>query len=681
MTVTLNEVLPRATLLRLMTLLVLVLAPHALRIPLWETALVLLALGWRLLHLQRGVPLPGRALKVLLTIAAFAGVFAAYGRINGQNPGTALLVMMSVLKLLEMRSLRDVRVMVALLYFLVFTHFLFSQEIWTVLWLLATVVGITGLLVEVNTHAATQQDAPRAWRQHWRLGGVMVAQALPVMVVLFVLFPRIPGPLWGLPADAGSARSGVPDSMSPGDIAELILSDVIAFRVQFDGDAPQQNQLYWRGPVFERFDGRRWDAYQDPSDNRPPALMLLGEPVAFEMMLESTRGFSLFGLEMLDPSALPANSRLDHDGQLRANRRVTERRLMQMRAHPDYRLDADGLPRWRENRNLQLPAGTAPQTQALVVGWRDEGLDDRAVVERALRRFRELPFRYTLRPPRLGTQPVDEFLFDTQAGFCEHYASSFVVLMRAAGIPARVVIGYQGGAKSSVSEDWIIRQSDAHAWTEVWLDGIGWQRVDPTAAVSPDRIEQGLRGAFDDARDELPAFLRRSGDSVWELSRAQWDYLNAQWNRWFLAYGPELQEAFLSRMGIRGWTQMLLWLTGLLTLLLSVVGLWLWWRARPAPPADAASRSWQRLQRAAAKLIDAPLGEPASQWCARLVVQRPELATGLAQALTAYQALRYGPDGEHAIEQQRRLDREVRQLVVQLRQGRRSLRGIKSTHD
>ena len=271
MTVTTVDVLPRAVLLRLIGLLVLVLAPHALRVPVWESALVAVAIGWRLAHLQRGVPLPGRVIKSLLTIAAFAGVYVTYGRVNGQHPGTALLVLMAALKLLEMRSQRDVRVMVALLYFLVFTHFLFSQEIWTVAWLLVTVVGVTGLLVEVNTRAATGDGAGRAWPQHWRLGGVIVAQALPLMVVLFVLFPRIPGPLWGLPADAGSSRSGVPDSMSPGDIAELILNEAIAFRVRFEGEPPGQRQLYWRGPVFERYDGRRWDAYPQNGPARAPS--------------------------------------------------------------------------------------------------------------------------------------------------------------------------------------------------------------------------------------------------------------------------------------------------------------------------------------------------------------------------------------------------------------------------
>lgn len=670
MTVRTADVLPRAVLLRLIGLLVLVLAPHALRVPVWESALVAVAIGWRLAHLQRGVPLPGRVIKTLLTIAAFAGVYVTYGRVNGQHPGTALLVLMAALKLLEMRSQRDVRVMVALLYFLVFTHFLFSQEIWTVAWLLVTVVGVTGLLVEVNTRAATGDGAGRAWRQHWRLGGVMVAQALPLMVVLFVLFPRIPGPLWGLPADAGSSRSGVPDSMSPGDIAELILNEAIAFRVRFEGEPPGQRQLYWRGPVFERYDGRRWDAYPQNGPARARSLQTLGEPVALEMMLESTRGFSLFGLEMSDPAALPAGSRLDENGQLLALRRITERRLLRQQAWPRYRLDARALPRWHRQRTLQLPVNSAPRTRALVQQWRAETPDDAALIQRALAHFRQHPFRYTLRPPRLGPQPVDEFLFTTQAGFCEHYASSFVVMMRAAGLPARVVIGYQGGARSPVGDDWVIRQSDTHAWAEVWLAGEGWRRVDPTAAVSPDRIEQGLRGAFDTARGELPAFLRRDGSTLWAMSRARWDFLNAQWNRWFLAYGPELQQAFLSRLGVRGWTQMLLWLTGLITALLLLVAAWLLWRGRPAAPADAASRSWRRLQRAAARQVDARPGEAPTAWCQRLADRQPHLRAQLDAARTAYQALRYGPESAQTEAQQQQLDRAVRGLIKALRRRR-----------
>lgn len=664
-----TPVLPRPTLLRLLGLLVLVLAPHALRIPMWETLLILLALGWRYLHLQRGFPLPGRGLRTLLAVAAFGAVYLSYGRINGQQSGTALLVLMVALKLLEMRDRRDVMVLVYLMYFLLLTHFLFSQEIWTLLWLLACAVGITALLVEIS-----HRHAVLPLRQSLRQSALMVGQALPVMLVIFVLFPRIPGPLWGLPADAGAAatRSGLSDSMSPGDISDLILSEAVAFRVNFDGRPPPQRELYWRGPVFDYYDGRKWEVGFRGPERTPPEIELRGEAVGYEVVLEPSRGYWMLGLEMPDPEAIPEQSRVTHDGQLISRQRLTDRRLYRAQAHPDYRLQASELSGWQRASQLRLPANAAPRTRALVQRWRDEGLDDAAMVARSLQHFRQEPFHYTLSPPLLGAQPVDQFLFETRAGFCEHYASSFVVMMRAAGIPARVVTGYQGGTPNVVGDYWVVRQSDAHAWTEVWLPGEGWRRVDPTAAVSPDRIEQGLSRAMEDEAN-LPDFLRRGGEGLWTLAQARWDFVNAQWNRWVLAYGPEVQQEFLARLGIRDWTQMVLWLTGLVTALLALVSVVLLRSLRPPPPPDTASRLWRQLQRRLRRegLSQRP-AEAAGDFVARASAAWPAAASTLAEAGHHYQALRYldEPDAArtHAL---RAAIRQVRALPGRRRKAAR----------
>lgn len=641
-----SAVLRRDTLLRMLLLLALVLAPHVGRIPLWESVLLVIGLAWRYAHLQRGWPLPGRWLRSALTIAAFIGVYASYGRINGQHSGTSLLVLMTVLKLLEMRSRRDVMIMVYLMYFLLLTHFLFSQEIWTLLWLLACAVGITALLVDISH--------PRAglpFRRSLRQSSVMVGQAIPLMLVIFVLFPRIPGPLWGLPADAGaSARTGLSDGMSPGDISDLIQSEAVAFRVRFDGPAPAQRALYWRGPVFDTYDGRRWEAGFRPPEQGIAAIEPLGAALRYEVVLEPTRQHWMLGLEMPDPASPIDRARISHDGQVLSRDRVNDRRLYTATAYPDYRLQADGLPLWQRGVNLRLPASAAPRTRELMQRWREEGLDDNDMLLRSLQFFRQEPFHYTLSPPRLGSQPVDEFLFGTRAGFCEHYASSFVVMMRAAGIPARVVTGYQGGTPNAVGDYWLIRQSDAHAWAEVWQVGQGWLRVDPTAAVSPDRIEQGIRRAMQN-EDALPDFLRRRGDSLWEISRAQWDFVNAQWNRWVLAYGPEVQREFLARLGIRDWTQMVLWLAGLVTVILALVSLSLLRGLRPASPPDQASRQWRRLKRRLARhgLHQSP-DETTSAFVSRAVVAWPQAAAPLQRAADLYRQLRYLEQPSPALE-------------------------------
>lgn len=638
-----DDVLPRTTLLRMLAVLVLVLAPHALRLPWWESVAVAASLLWRYAALQRGWPLPGMAVRVILTVSAFIAVYLSFGRINGQHSGTALLVLMTGFKLLEMRSRRDVMVVVFLLYFLLLTHFLFSQEIWTLLWMLSSAVMITALLIEIH-----HREPLLPFRETLRLSLRLTGQALPVMLVIFVLFPRIPGPLWGLPADAGASRSGIPDSMSPGDIADLILSEAVAFRVQFEGTPPSQRDLYWRGPVFDFYDGRKWEIGFRRNDAPTPDMRFEGAALPYEMVLEPTRTHWLFGLELTDTAALPPETRVNSDAQLVARKRVTERRLYRAVARTDFQLEPDGLSRWQEASNLRLPDDVAPGARALVSGWRDDGLDDPAMIERALRYFRQEPFRYTLQPPLLGAQPVDEFLFQTRAGFCEHYASSFVVMMRLAGIPSRVVVGYQGGEPNGVGGYWVVRQSDAHAWTEVWLDGVGWQRVDPTAAVSPDRIEQGFSESIAGGGGGDPDFWDR-GEGLWTATVARWDWLNAKWNRWVLAYGPEVQRDVLSRLGIDDWTEMVLWLTAGVTGLLALISLQLLRGLRPPRPADAASREWQRLQRHLARQgLHQQAHEGPRDFIRRLCAQRPQQAALLTAAGNAYEQLRYlqAPDAD-----------------------------------
>lgn len=635
------DYLPRVTLLRLLGVLSLVLLPHAWHLPPWASLLVAALIAWRAGTALREWPLPPPLLRGLLTLLAGACVFLAYGRLNGQEPGTALLVLMTALKLLEMRARRDVMVVVFLMYFLLFTHFLFTQEMWAILWLLASAVAITALLIEC--HHPTEPLAPR---RTLRMGAVMTAQALPVMLVLFVLFPRIPGPLWGLPSDSGAARSGIPDSMAPGDIADLILSDAAAFRVRFLGsEAPPMRQRYWRATVFDSFDGRAWQTGFRP--DAPPTLQselaFSGEGLHYEVVMEPHRARWLFALDMPDPRALPPQVRMGWDYQLLTPRPVSDRLLYEAYSNPRYSVQAGGLPPWQRAGTLRLPPGYNPRTRELAQRWRAQGLDDRALIERALAYFRAEPFSYTLQAPRLGRDSVDEFLFETRSGFCEHYASSFAVLMRAAGIPARIVAGYMGGEKNEFGDYYVIHQADAHAWTEVWLPGEGWVRVDPTAAVSPDRVEQGLRRALRDS-GTLPDFLRRRGNgfNLLENLSARWDWVNTQWNRWVLAYGPEVQRDVLSRLGIHDWTQMVLWLTGLITGLLALLSLWLLHQLREAAPQDAAQRAWRRVERYLARrgLIRRPHEGP-QDFIHRASQEWPQDRPALETALQAYLALRY----------------------------------------
>ena len=631
-----TDFLPRAVLLRLLAVLAIVLAPHMQRLPLWEILLVLAIGLWRLLATLRQWRAMPRWVRFVLTIGAFVAVYAQFGNVAGQSAGVALLTVMASLKLTELNTRRDVMVMVQLMYFILITHFLFSQEIWTVAYLLACAVLITSLLVEAN-----HPDAALPLRASLHLGGRLVLHALPLMVVLFLLFPRIPGPLWGLPNDAGTAQTGLPDDMSPGEIQNLIESDEVAFRVRFNGPVPPPEELYWRGPVLAHFDGRRWEAGRRPPSGAAAAE--LGAPAySYEITLEPQRRPWLLALDLPSRLGLPQDATLSSDYQLVASAEVKERRLYQLTSHPHYHLQIE-LPNAQRSVFLQLPPGSNPRTHALAARWREQGLDDLAVVKAALEMFRGKEFYYTLRPSVLGRNSIDEFLFDTHRGFCEHYSSSFTVLMRAAGIPARVVTGYQGGSRNTLGDYYLVRQSDAHAWSEVWLAGEGWVRVDPTAAVSPQRIEKGI-GAALEGSDGLPAYLDPSRRSyqLRALLEARWDWANAEWNRWVLGYGPDLQSEVLGRLGLVDWSDMILALTVAISLILGVLGLGLMRQFLPKREQDPVQQQWLKARRrlARAGFTQRP-DEGPQDFAGRVAAARPDLAAAVDRVCALYLRLRY----------------------------------------
>lgn len=641
-----NDYLPQATLFRLLAVLALVVAPHVPHLPVWVTLGSLAIGGWRAFAAFRQWRLPPRWLRTVMAFSAFGGVYASYGHISGQTAGVALLTAMSALKLTELHSRRDVMFVMFLMYFTLITHFLFSQALWTIIYLLVCALLITALLVEVN-HAGRALPP----KVSLRLSAVLIAQALPLMVVLFVLFPRLPGPLWGIPADAGAARSGLSDEMAPGDIAHLIESDALAFRVRFFGAAPPMRERYWRGPVFENFDGRRWTPAYIPAGTAAPAIDTAGTPTRYEVTLEANDHPWLFALELPQRSTLPDDAQLSPAGLIVTKDPVRERRLYTLTSFTRHQLQNQLDPRQRE-RDLRLPRGMNPRTVALGEQWKADGLTPQALVQRALQMFRNQDFVYTLQPPRLGREPVDDFLFNTRKGFCEHYSSAFTVLMRAAGVPARVVTGYQGGERNAIGDYYVVRQSDAHAWSEVWIDGRGWVRIDPTAAVAPERIEAGVGEALHGTAG-LPAFLDPSSRTTFRYAiEARWDWVNAQWDRWVLGYGPELQQELFGGLGLDGWRDLMLALTAVMTLLMTLIGVVALRGYRDAGArVDEASRLWIRLQQRMRKLgLPQRVGEGAGDYARRLAQQAPQWAPAIARAASAYQRLRYLDDGADAAE-------------------------------
>lgn len=606
-------------------------APLAVQLPLWLSLAAAAAFGWRAALTWRQWHLPPRWLLVILVIVGTAGVFLQYRTILGRTPGIALLVVFLALKLLELRAARDAVATALLCYFLVLGQFLFTQTIPT-----ALLAGLTILITTASLLAASD-DRPSPQDQ-LRRAGLMLAQALPFMLLLFVLFPRVQGPLWGIPQDRFSAVSGLSDTMSPGSIAQLSQSDAIAFRVQFKGDVPPQSQLYWRGPVMPNFDGRSWRVAQTQGAFPQVPYATAGTPVDYEVTLEPHGKFWLFALEM--PGTLPPESALTSDYQPIARQAVRNRMRYAQRAWPESIAGLNEAPQVLRNA-LALPRDGNPRTRAVGTSWRAQHGDNGAAILAAAESFflRQILI-YTLNPPLLGPDVVDEFLFDTKRGFCEHFAASFVFALRAAGVPARVVAGYQGGEVNPVDGYLVVRQYDAHAWAEAWVAGRGWVRIDPTAISAPGRINSNFTAAVP-AGEALP-FLARS-DLAWlkEL-RYRLDAVTNGWNQWVLGYNPQRQRDLLASLGLnepdwRSMTAVLSVLCG--TVMLGLTG----WILRNRLRVDPALATWRRFTaRLARRGIAWQPWEGPLAFAERAAGQIPSHADGIREIAALYARLRYG---------------------------------------
>ena len=527
------------------------LATHALNLPFWVIGVSTLLGVWRYITIAKPIFMPNRWLLILLSLILGLLIVLSFKGQFGRDASLSLLVIMTALKLLETRSLRDYMLCIMLGFFLVGNLFLFKQSMATVGLSIAPLLLLTATLVKTSItnqlgHFQLGDTKQNAFKQEAafsiKLAGKLLLQSLPIMLVLFVLFPRIPGPLWGIPQDAYSGMTGLGDNLQFGNISQLTKNSSIAFRVQFQGVIPPKNQLYWRGPVLWHQEEHSWLMASDniglPTEN----LTVTGVATHYTITLEPHNRLWLLLLDM--PSSIPTNTKRTHDYAIVANEPVRSRIRYNGVSYAHYQLEAKPLNERETIMALQITEGENPRTRALAQTWLN--LTSVQKINSALKLFREQNFVYTLRPPLLGKDPVDQFLFGAKRGFCEHYATSFVYLMRAAGLPARIVTGYQGGELNPNGNYLIVRQSDAHAWAEVWLENQGWVRVDPTAAVSPARIEQGIGDAILE-RDELPMMARHDFPLL-KKALLNWDNINNGWNQWVLGYDDKKQLEFLSKV-------------------------------------------------------------------------------------------------------------------------------------
>lgn len=625
--------------------LAVVLALHAPHLPWWLTASLapLLALRWwSRRHRQGRVP---TWLKLPLLAALLLAVVARYGNLFGQAPGAALAVGLLVLKLLETESTRDARVGMSFACFVLMAALLFDQG------MVATAAVALGLLPALAALRSLEpgRRVPAALWRELLPGLALLAAALPLALAAFLLVPRLDSPLWGGAPDRADQRTGLSETMTPSAYTQLLTDDSPAMRVGFDGPPPPRDLRYFRAYVMGRYDGYTWRRY--PPTREPPAPITAGATVRYHISLEPTAQRMLPTLDVA--LAAPPGTTLSRNHVLFAAKPVTQPADYTLESATRYALEPESLD--APQRWLQLPAGFNPRTLALGREWRQRyGDHPAAIVRAALDLFHNGGFRYTLAPAPLGRNAMDDFLFDTREGFCEHYASAFTVLMRAAGIPARVVTGFQGGYWNPVADYLLVRNSDAHAWSEVWIAGRGWVRADPTAAVRPDRISLGAAAAV---AGQLPWY-----QSGWLQSvRNRWDIVNRWWNQSVNGFNALRQRGLLQPFGIRNTdtATLVAMLAGACAISMLAGLAWAWRRRAEDDPARAALRTVER------KLARAGIvrggGEGPRDYLQRAAQALPANRETLLKLMNHYLATRYA-NTTPAAESLRALRRTAREF-------------------
>ncbi len=658
-----HALIPRNSLAWLLTAQIVVLLPHLPRLPLWVAALWLICAVWRVQIQRMRWGYPGIVLKVLALSLVTAGVYASQRTFLGLDSAVMLLLMLFMLKLLEMRSPRDALVVIYLGFFIVATAFLFDQSILLAAYQCFSMLVLVAALVGLQ-QTPGRNDPAKAFRT----GGVLLLQAVPLMLLLFFVFPRM-GPLWAVNAPGQQATIGLAESMAPGDIADLARSGELAFRVSFDGQIPRHDQQYWRAMTLTQFDGRRWSHSTLGSVGEPGVWRVEGEPLEYRVVTRASNQPWLFSLR--GAASNDSGVSLTRDFMLQADRPVDKTMAYSVTSWPQSVLHPNELDPLQRRVNLNLPADSDPRTREWARQLRETHTDDAELINAVLQRFNREPYHYTLRPDTLGRHTNDEFLFDTLRGFCAHYAGAMVFVLRAAGIPARVIAGYQGGEINPRGNYVLVHQFDAHAWVEAWIPGRGWVSFDPTFQVAPERIEQGLEEAMRGEGSFLEGSLMsgaRYRDIGW-LNRARlgWDQVNYQWQLRVLGYESQRQMEFFQRwLGTAQWRKV--GLAGLAIALLIMLPLAIWTLRPPKRSSDPRRRAWMQLNRRLHKLgLQAYPAEGPRDWQARLTRHLPQQSSQLNGFFDEYVRLTYAvpgdkPDKHQAAELNTRLNTLLRSL-------------------
>lgn len=632
---TLNPAPDKRVLIFLLSSIGLIVLPHIYHIPITVFGFFFLLLGWRFIGIWKPERLPNRLVVLLLMLCGIALLYSQHRGLFGRDAGTRLFIIALGLKLMEIKSERDLYLITYLAFIVAASQFLYEQSLAMAAYILFVCCVLLATLVSINTRNPQTRVALKT-------AAIIIAQAIPMAIVVFILFPRIEAPRWMLFKDENQAKSGLSDTMEPGSISDLGMSDKLVFRVKFAGPMPPPNQRYWRGPVMSHTDGKRWTRMtRAPNPDSFARIQVSGTPYQYTLLMEPQNKNWVFALDM--PTEFPAQLHQNANYQLITSENPDKRAEYKVTSYPHYNTGL--ITPIEYNDATQLPGAASAKIKQLVQQLQGFDSTPEVFIKALLNHFRQEDFHYTLTPPLMEENPIETFLFTTRYGFCSHYAAAFVYLMRVAEIPARVVTGFQGGEFNKVGNFLEIRQADAHAWAEVWIEHKGWVRFDPTAAIAPERIEQNI-----DIEQLVPggaiSYVQTSAEAQaafnWlKQARELWRNVDYNWQRWVINYDNKNQSRFLSSLGIadiRAMIYSMLVLVGLITAVLSWFLLY-----QKQKTTDKAVLIYNRFCKKIAKRgLSRGASEGARDFAERIKIQLPEHSKDIDRITDVFISLRYG---------------------------------------
>lgn len=623
----------------LLTAIGLIALPHIANIPGPIFTLFALLLIWRIIGIWQRQWLPNQFLVFLITLTAIVLLVSQHQTIVGREAGSSVALTALALKLMEIRQKRDLYLICFFTFVVAATLLLFQQSIVMAVYILLVSCVLIGSLVSINS------PKPQTWPA-LKTAAIIIVQAMPLAIIMFILFPRVEAPKWLLFEEQHTAFTGLSDSMEPGSISSLALSAELAFRVKFTGKIPPPNQRYWRGPVLSYTDGKRWEQTKNMYFKRfLDKTYFSGEAYHYKIMMEPQNNNWVFALDM--PAQFNAPLTRNGNYQLITAKSPDQRAEYQITSYPKY--NTGYITRTEYRDNLQLPGKPSDRLRALVKQLKGFDRPPEVFIKNLLKHFRSENFYYTLKPPLMEDNPIERFLFDSRSGFCSHYATAFVYLMRIADIPARVVTGYQGGELNAIGNFLEVRQANAHAWTEVWLQNKGWVRVDPTAAIAPQRIEQSVdidqqiasgTVRFITDNQNLPAAI-----SWLKQARQLWTNVDYNWQRWVINYNSQNQESFLSRLGIKDIKTMIYWMVSCIALIASIsAGLILY--QKPKIQNKAVLYYQKFCHKLSQQGLDRKQGEGAKDFAQRVIERFPERSIDVSRITALFIKIHYGQNAD-----------------------------------